>query len=62
MNFDDVNRAVNEAQDHLSLADSVASRMAGMLRGRLRHVSTRMLAELKKELRDFNARTKEWKK
>jgi len=60
MNLNEVQNAVSAANNTLRDADRVASQMAGMLSGRLRHVSPWALAELKRELRDFNMHTKEW--
>lgn len=54
--------AVQEARITMMAADRVVSEMAGLLRGRLRNVYSRTLADLKKELRNFNAHTGEWKK
>jgi len=49
-------RAANEA------ADNSANAMASIIKGRLRHVSSWHLQDLKRELRDFNIHTKTWKK
>ncbi len=60
--FDEMRRAVSEAQATLRAADNIADSMARLLVGRLRHVSsTYILVKLKKELRDFNAHTGRWK-
>lgn len=59
--FDEMRAAVAEARVTLRAADSTADNMAGLLQGRLRHVSGCRLAQLKKELSQFNAHTKEWK-
>jgi len=60
--FDEMRAAINEAQDTLRAADSVSTSMALVLRGRLRKVEYDwVLAELKKELKEFNAHTGEWK-
>lgn len=59
--FDEVREAVREAQTTMDAVDSVAGNMAGLLRGRLRHVrNTTYLAQLKKELSKFNAHTGRW--
>lgn len=61
--FDDMRRAVREAELTIRAADEVAGHMANILRGRLRQVSSGyVLAGLKRELRDFDMTTKEWKK
>lgn len=61
--FDDMRRAVQEAEQTMRAADNVAGHMANILRGRLRQVSSGyVLADLKRELRDFDMTTKEWKK
>lgn len=60
--FDAMRAAVNEASDTLRAADSVAAQMASLLRGRLRKVSPFVLADLKRELRDYDIHRKEWKR
>jgi hypothetical protein len=62
VNFDDMHAAVQQAKATMSLADGFAHRMAAMLIGRLQHVPSWVLKDLKRELRDFNIHTGEWKK
>lgn len=52
--------AVSAAKDVQRAADQSANAMADLIRGRLRFVSERHLAELKRELRGFNIQTKRW--
>lgn len=60
--FDEMRRAVESAEMQLRAADRASTDMARLLRGRLRKVdSPHVLAELKRELKDFNIQTKEWK-
>jgi len=59
--FYEMRSAVSNAQSTLNAADEAAKTMAVLLKGRLRKVSTWVLAELKRELSEFNANTKEWK-
>jgi len=59
--FDQMREAMREAQTTMRAADSVADTMAEMLRGRLKKVRRWHLAALKRELRDFNMHTGEWK-
>jgi hypothetical protein len=60
--FGDVLAAVEQAKDQLDAADSVANNMAKLLGGRLRKVYSRsVLADLKRELSDFNIQTGKWK-
>ncbi len=62
MQFEDMARAVSDAEQTLSLADRFAEKMARMLMGRLRKIgSMYVLRSLKQELRDFNMTTGEWK-
>lgn len=61
MNWFEVDAAISEARRTLNAADNHAQSMAKLLKGRLRHVSCRTLADLKKELRDFNSHTGKWK-
>ena len=60
--FDEMADAVHSAHLTLRAADSQATRMAGVLQGRLRCVcNTDTLCALKKEIHDFNMNTMEWK-
>lgn len=59
--FDEIRTAVREAREQLKAADNSAGDMAALLVGRLRHCSPYVLGKLKRELRDFNMATKEWK-
>lgn len=58
-------RAVRDADQTMRRADKYASMMAEMLVGRLRKVKSDAwnddLAKLKRELRDYNISTREWK-
>lgn len=60
--FDEMRQAVAEARSTMAAADTVADGMADLLCGRLRHVSPYRLEKLKRELRDFNMHTGQWKK
>lgn len=66
--FDEVRQAVSEAKSQLEAADAASLSMAQLLAGRLRHVSKNnhwagitALRALKKELRNFDMTTGEWK-
>ena len=59
--FDTMRAAVAQARQVQQWADEHAHAMAVILRGRLRHVSSGVLSDLKRELRDFNIHTGEWK-
>lgn len=59
--FDEMRYAVDEAKFTLAAADSIASDMSRLLVGRLKHCPGHILKKLKKELRDFNMATREWK-
>ena len=62
MNYSDMTTAVADAHNTLQYADMVANKIAHLLVGRLRKVgSAYVLGKLKKELRDYNAHTGEWK-
>lgn len=62
MRVDDMEAAVLEAERTLSNADSVATKLARLLIGRLRKVnSTWVLSSLKRELRDYNIHTESWR-
>lgn len=61
--WDDMQAAVAASKNTLDAADFVAGDMASLLRGRLRHVKQYwVLADLKRELQDFDVHKKEWKK
>ena len=60
--FDDMYRAVSEAQQQIRAVDSQMSRMANLCRGRLRNVDDHYtLAALKRELANYNVKTGKWK-
>lgn len=59
--FDETRIAVDRAKLQMRAADACADDMARILRGRLRHVRPWNLEALKRELREFNMHTKEWK-
>ena len=56
-----IQQAINEARNTLDAADRRVDGMARLINGRLKHVTPWVLAEMKKQLRDFNAHTGEWK-
>lgn len=56
-----VAKAVNQAQALIRRAESEKTEIAKFLRGRLRGIDTEVLTSLKRELKDFNAQTGEWK-
>lgn len=57
---DDMRAAVEEAKMTFRAADDAARSMALILRGRLKHVPSYILKDLKRELRDFNITTGKW--
>lgn len=61
MDIKEVKIAVQQAKKTLRDADEIANDVADILEGRLRSVGVYRLARLKKELDQFNARTKTWK-
>jgi len=62
VNIDQMNAAVDEAKATLQRADSLADKLARLLIGRLRRVSSPwVLWTLKKELADYNMRTSKWR-
>lgn len=61
--FDDMRRAVQDAKVTLRAADSVAEQLGELLKGRMRMIkNSGLLVVLKRELQDFDAHKKEWKK
>lgn len=59
--FDQMRAAMAEAHQVQRAADQHAGEMARILKGRLRRVSPAVLADLKRELQQFNAHTGRWK-
>jgi len=60
--FDEMYRAVGEAQATIRAVDSQVERMARLCCGRLRKVDNEdTLAALKRELANYNLKTREWK-
>lgn len=59
-NFNEITEAVDRAEA-LIRPEQYKTRMARFLRGRLRGVDSSVLIALKRELKDFNAHTGEWK-
>jgi len=63
MNFKEVTEAVETAKSTIIRGDEAARQLASLLRGRLRvaQIGEYILADLKRELRNFNMQTGEWK-
>lgn len=63
MQWVEMNQAVHEARAVMDRADTFVSQMARMIVGKLKSgdVSVYTLGMLKKELRDFNMKTDQWK-
>lgn len=58
--FDEMRAGMAQAREQLHAADTFANQMAGILKGRLRHVDRYTLRDLKRELAHYNARTGKW--
>jgi len=63
LTWSEVNHGIKDAERTMSAADRVVGEMADLIRGKLRSgkVSGYALADLKRELRDFDLRTYCWK-
>ena len=63
MNYDDMTRAVEDAERTIRMAQLALQKTAKMLKGRLQsaEIDIWTLADLKKELKKFNAHTGIWK-
>lgn len=61
MGLYDMRREISTARQTLKNADQVADSIAYLLKGRLKHVNQWTLANLKKELKNFNSHTGKWK-
>jgi hypothetical protein len=59
--FDEMRVALREAEATLEAANNVSRQMASMLQGRMRYADSEVLKRLKRELRNFNMTTGEWK-
>ncbi len=60
--FDEVRAAIEDAEYTLCAADVMAETMARILQGRLRKVKNyHVLRALKRELKNYDMRTGEWK-
>ncbi len=59
--FDQMCEALDEAQELVRQADKASERMARILKGRLRHVPSYILVEMKRELQQFDGSKKIWK-
>lgn len=57
----EMEKSISEANYVLKYADKVAAQIGRLLIGRLKHCSNHTLKALKKELRDYNMHTGEWK-
>jgi len=56
-----MNSAVLDARRTIRAADLAADDMARLLDGRLRHVSPYTLKRMKRQLKNFNIQTGQWK-
>jgi hypothetical protein len=59
--FDEMKQAINEAKEVMRAADDNANAMASILRGRLRNCSSWNLEALKREISEYNIKTRRWK-
>jgi len=60
MNYTDFNEAVRDAKNTLDKADEAVRQTGNLMVGRLRKINPYILAKLKKELQQFNAKTQTW--
>jgi hypothetical protein len=63
MKYYDMDNAIQQASEAISISDCYVNKMAQIIAGRLRHggVSCGVLEQLKKELKDYNIHTSCWK-
>jgi len=59
--YQQMDEAVKQAENLIRRAENYKTRMAKFLIGRLRGIDRYALSDLKKELKDFNSVTGEWK-
>jgi hypothetical protein len=64
MDFHEALSAVRQARDTIDNGDAMLRGAAQLMRNRLRaaEIDGDVLADLKRELQDFDARTRRWKK
>jgi len=62
MTIQELAQALNEAEQTFQAADTAASRIARLLKGRMRRIeSNSLLSAIKRELKDYNIQTGRWK-
>lgn len=63
IDYSDIHAARRNAEQQIRMADAATRDAAALVKGRLRvaNVPGHVLAELKRELKDFNAHTYRWK-
>ena len=63
LDFDVMNAGIEDAKLTLQRADRVTGTMASIIRGRLRqgNIPSYVLADLKRELNNYNMHTGKWK-
>lgn len=63
MTIDEAANAIRSARQQIILAEQAAQQVSNLLAGRLKalRVNDDTLTALKKELRDYNIHTREWK-
>lgn len=59
--FDQIHEAIEQAKIVNRTCDRQAEKLAQLLDGRLRHVTSWTLKSLKKQLENYNMRTGKWK-
>ena len=65
LSFYEIGETIREAEGSIRAVEKKIGHMLDLCVGRLRgnpHISGSTLSDLKRELRDFNATTHEWKK
>jgi len=61
MTYQEMDKAIREAEAVLNIADCYVNQMARFVVKRLRRVNTNTLRDIKRELKNFNSNTGEWK-
>lgn len=61
MNFNEAYQAAKDAEDTIEKTDLLVKRLSKLMVGRLRLIPKHIAADLKKELKDFNAKEYTWK-
>jgi hypothetical protein len=61
MKWDEMKKALDEAEQTIKIAELQINRMSRFIIGRMKKIDSWYLCEMKRELRNYNMHTGEWK-